>query len=329
MTLEYAPYDRSHTLGVLALMKDVWGTAADPDAFRWWFEESPVGEAIVTVALDGEQVVGVAAMAWLRLRLEGEESRVPFPQSVATHPSYRGRGVFQRLQRENELRASAEGADISLTFPNAATAPIFLGSLGWTALRGPRVWIRPINPVAFGRALIGRDVKTTSPWADGVGGVRRGGIEVSQLLVCPEDVVRLIPPGDRAVADEAYLRWRYFESPREYRCFGAFEGGRLRGFAAIGPVTLQRVPGMALTELMVTDSDVPAARSLLSACSRETGRHLACVFAAEPEPGLRSTFVRSGFLPAPRRLRLLGKRISGVGSLPSSMSFTLGDLDFV
>ena len=33
--------------------------------------------------------------------------------------------------------------------------------------------------------------------------------------------------------------------------------------------------------------------------------------------------------PTPRRLRFLGKRISGGGSLPSTLSFTLGDLDFV
>ncbi len=329
MSVEYPSYDESHRPGVLTLMKDVWGAAADPDEFRWWFEESPAGEAIVTIALDGDRVVGVAAMAWLRLRIAGVESRIPFPQSVATHPSYRGQGIFQHLQRENERRASADGAELALTFPNAATAPIFLGSLGWTALRGPRIWVRPIKPVAFVQALVRHDVKTASSWPEGDGGARLGGIEVSRLRACPEDVAHLVPPGDRPVADEAYLRWRYFESPRRYRCFGAFEEGRLRGFAAIGPATLQRVSGMALTELLVAEGDVAAARALLSACSRETGRNFACMFAAEPGPGLRSAFVRSGFVPTPRRLRFLGKRISGVGSLPSTLSFTLGDLDFV
>lgn len=104
---------------------------------------------------------------------------------------------------------------------------------------------------------------------------------------------------------------------------------RLRGFAAIGPTALQGIPGMALTELLVNEGDVAATRVLLAACSRVTGRQFASVFAAEPVPSLRSAFARSGFLPNPRRLRLLGKRFSGTGALPSSLTFTLGDLDFV
>ena len=329
MSLDYGPYDRSWQPGVLTLMETVWGTASTPEEFDWWFERGPEGRAVITLATDGERVVGVAAMAWMRLRVEGEEIRVPFPQYVATHPDYRGQGIFQRLQLESERTAAREGADVALTFPNAATAPLFLGALGWTALRGPRVWIRPIQPVALGRALAGRAVPPPHAWSVGGSMSKRRGLDVQRLDAPPERLEELVMVEDRSVTGSRFVEWRYFESPREYRCFGAFDGVRLRGFAAIARSMLHGVTGISLAELIVADRDAAAVRALLAACIQEAGSEFACLFAAAPRAPLRAAFARSGFIPTPRRLRLLGKRLSGDGPLPSSLSFVLGDLDFV
>ena len=329
MSLDYVPYDRSRQPGVLALMEAVWGNVGTPGEFDWWFEDGPEGEAVITLAVDGVRVVGVAAMAWMRLRIDGVEVRVPFPQYVATHPDYRGQGIFQRLQLESERRAAGDGADIALTFPNAATAPVFLGALGWTALRGPRVWVRPIRPFSLGRALVGRAADPPCSWPAGVGELRLGGLDVRRLHERPEGISELVGARDRTVTDAPYLEWRYFESPRTYRCFGAFDDRRLRGFAAVGRTTLHGVAGIALAELIVAEGDTRAARALLAACIREAGSGFDCMFAAGPLPALRSAYARSGFIPTPRRLRLLGKRLSGGGPLPSGLSFVLGDLDFV
>ncbi len=311
-------------------MKVVWGTASTADEFDWWFEDGPEGRAVITVAVDGEVVIGVAAMAWMRLRIEREDVRVPFPQFVATHPEYRGKGIFQRLQRESERSAAQQGADLALTFPNAATAPVFLGALGWTALRGPRVWIRPIRPLLLGRVLTGRSVDAPDPWPAVPSGVYRSGeIRVRRLDTSPEGVDGLVGSEDRSVVGTSFLEWRYFRSPREYRCFGAFDDGRLRGFAAVARTTLHGVPGISIAELIVAEGDTRAARALLSCGVREAGKGFACLFVTEPSATLRSAYLRSGFVPTPRRLRLLGKRLSGVGQLPTPPPFTLGDLDFV
>lgn len=329
MNLLYEPYERSRQPGVLALMEAVWETASTPGEFDWWFEGGPEGEAVITLAMDGERVVGVAAMAWMRLRIKGEEVRVPVPQYVATHPEFRGQGVFQRLQQESERSAAGQGADLALTFPNAATAPVFLGALGWTALRGPRVWVRPLEPVSLGRALAGRAVPAPDTWPMGVSTFEQHGLGVSRLDASPEGLSALIGQEDRSVTSTRFVEWRYFESPRDYRCFGAFDNGRLRGFAAIARSTLHGVTGISLAELIVAEGDTAAARALLAACVREAGSGFVCLFAAGPRSALRAAFVRSGFMPTPRRLRLLGKRLSGDGPLPSSLSFVLGDLDFV
>lgn len=329
MSLDFSPYDRSLQPGVLALMEAVWGTASTSREFDWWFEDGPEGRAVITVALDGDRVVGVVAMAWMRLRIEGEEIRIPFPQYVATHPSYRGQGIFQRLELQAEQSAVGEGADLALTFPNAATAPVFLRTLGWTALRGPRVWVHPIQPIALGRALMGRATAPPSAWPVGAGELEQHGLVVRRLDASPKGLDALVGREDRSMTGTRYAEWRYFESPREYRCFGVFAGARLRGFAAIARSTLHGVTGVSLADLIVADGDTAAARSLLAASIKEAGSDFACLFAAAPRAGHRAAFVRSGFIPTPRRLRLLGKRLSGAGPLPSSLPFVLGDLDFV
>ena len=43
---------------------------------RWWFDRNPAGEGIVSLAVDGGEVVGVAAMSFFRTRLNGVETRL-------------------------------------------------------------------------------------------------------------------------------------------------------------------------------------------------------------------------------------------------------------
>lgn len=154
-------------------------------------------------------------------------------------------------------------------------------------------------------------------------------MHVKRLHASPEGVSALVGSEDRSVTDTSFVDWRFFRSPREYRCLGAFDDSRLRGFAAVARTTLHGVPGISIAELIVAEGDTPAARALLSCCVREAGKAFACLFATEPSAALRSAYVRSGFIPTPRRLRLLGKRLSGKGQLPTPPAFALGDLDFV
>ena len=64
------------------------------------------------------------------------------PLRVATDPAYRGRGIFGELEAQNEERVRELGVRLLLTVPNAASAPVFLERLGWTALPSVRVWAR-------------------------------------------------------------------------------------------------------------------------------------------------------------------------------------------
>ena len=191
------------------LLERVWGERPDRREFEWWFDEAPSGPALLTTEQDGDRVLGLASMSFLRCRVGGAEQLVPIPLQVATDPDHRGRGIFARLERANEETAIGRGCAVAVTFPNDASRPIFLERLGWDELWRGRVWVRPPLP-----------------------SLRRS---VTPLTSIPDDADRLGSSANGQIADAAFLDWRYLRSPRGYRVLGAFEGERLRGLLAVRP----------------------------------------------------------------------------------------------
>src|SRR5207248_10803585 len=118
----YVPADRPE---FFRLMNEVWGSYISEEEFTWWFERNPAGEPLIHVAEDGGRLVAVACMSPYRLLLEGKEQLAYVPLHVATLAGYRGRGLFGRLEEENEREAS-ERTPVAITFPNAASRHVFL-----------------------------------------------------------------------------------------------------------------------------------------------------------------------------------------------------------
>jgi GNAT superfamily N-acetyltransferase len=182
------------------LMLAVYGTAPDEAELEWWLERNPLGPAIVSVA-DGE---GATTLSLFRLLLSGEERLGAFIAHAVTVPAARGRGVFSRLQLENEARAAEAGASVVLGFTTEPATRVLLGRHGWTELARPRVWVRP--------RLVRRapPLAPPPPFRD-------------------EDARALARGDTHFVKDAVYLDWRYRDSPRAY--------GRVDthgGFAVVG-----------------------------------------------------------------------------------------------
>jgi GNAT superfamily N-acetyltransferase len=172
-------------------MGRVWGTRPDEASLAWFYERNPVRPASVLIAEHEGRTVATVAMAFARLSIAGEALEVGMPLRVATDPSYRGQGIFGRLQAENEERARALGIRLLLTVPNDASTPVFLGRLGWLELPSLRVWARP-------RLLRGA-----------LRGARR--VERFDEPVDPDG------EHDRVLRDGAWLNWRFAEGPVPYR----------------------------------------------------------------------------------------------------------------
>jgi GNAT superfamily N-acetyltransferase len=290
-SIQVVPYDEADRPELFRLMREVWGSYLSDEEWDWWFS----GRRLITLARDDGRVVGVACMSFYRVHVDGEELEVPVPLHVATDPAYRGRGIFARLEEENERRAADE-APVALTFPNAASRRVFVGRLGWSDLRWPRVWVT----LARGRAPRGVEV------------VREFGPEADELW-------RRVAPlyGNGLVRDRRYLNRRFAESPRDYTCLAADDGA-----AVVGRRTTRGVTVAYLAELVAAPG--AATRRLVRAALASAR---APILLALPPRGELGDLLRLGFAPTTKRVLVMAKALSPAASVPARWSFSLGDGD--
>jgi GNAT superfamily N-acetyltransferase len=331
-------YTEERRADLVALLARVGTTQLSDEEFRWWFDRNPAGEGIVSLAVDGGEVVGVAAMSFFRTALDGSVTRLAIPVNVATDPRYRGQGVFSTLEQENEAAAAESGSPLTVTFPNAASYPIFVRRLGWIDLPRLRLWARPLRASAVARYVLGRPgsrVGGLRPRDDAARGVR--GHEVRPVERFGPDFDRLGAAagsgyGNHFVRDAEYFNWRYLDSPRDYRCFGAYRGDELAGVAVVGHTFKHGVSAGFLADLVVSPGDSAATRALL-ARSLDEVRGGADALVLLPPPGRpeRRALAASGFAPTNKQLRFIGKALRDGALLDGQASawhFTLGDFDF-
>ena len=263
---------------LLALLQETYGSAMTPAAFDWWFDRNPAGPRVLNAAHDEDGTpLGALSMYFARM----DNGLQAFAVHAVTTPAARGRGVFSTLELHNEREAAAAGAQWALGFTNPLAGPILVGKLGWEDVASLRIWVRP------------KGVRKT------------GGVRETALAVPPRAL-----PAHHIVRDDAYLRWRYGDSPRPY--------------AQHGDVVVTHAEWHGLSSAIVCEHG----RGLNGAL-----RHVdAQIAVAMVNPGEERRFLAHGFVPTPRTIRFIGKRLSAdAPPLPKQRAawyFTLGDLDF-
>ena len=216
-----------------------------------------------------------------------------FAVHAVTTPAARGRGVFSTLELHNEREAGAAGASWALGFTNPMAGPILVGKLGWEDVTSLRIWVRP-------KRLRRR----------GVGSLRGE----AGLPAFTDDVRN---DAHHVVRDTRYLNWRYAESPRQYVRIEHGEGWAIvthavwHGFSSAVICEAVGSPGVLRRAARAADADLAVAMV---------------------NPGEERRYLAAGFVPTPRTIRFIGKRLTeDAPELPRERRawwFTLGDLDF-
>ena len=332
--VRYAPEWRE---SLVALLARVGTTQLTGEEFAWWFDRNPAGEGIVSLAVDEGEVVGVAAMSFFKTRLEGVETRLAIPVNVATDARYRGQGIFSTLQQENEEAAAASGSPLTVTFPNARSYPIFIRRLGWIDLPRLRLWARPLRAAGVIRYALGRPGERGGMNAADPSPRTLHGLEVRPLERFNAETDEL---GHRAAAgygshfsrDAEYFNWRYLDSPRDYRCFGAYREGKLAGVVVVGHTFKHGVSAGFVADLVVAPDDTLAVRVLVSRAAAEVKGGADAVVLLPPRAAVhRRALARAGFAPTNKKLRFIGKPLHDgvrIDESADAWHFTLGDFDF-
>lgn len=262
----------------LALMQETYGSAMSPAEFDWWFDRNPAGPRVLNAAHEGDGTpLGALSMHFARM----DNGPQAFAVHAVTTPAARGRGVFSTLELHNEQAAAAAGAQWALGFTNPLAGPILVGKLGWEDVTSLRIWVRPKSLQKTGR------------------------IDTTAIDARPHDL-----PAHHIVRDEAYLRWRYADSPRPY--------------AQTDDTIVTYSSWHGFPSAIVCEHGRGLRRAL---------RHVrAQIAVAMVNPGEERHFLAHGFVPTPRTIRFIGKRLSEDAPLlpkhRSAWYFTLGDLDF-
>lgn len=278
----------------LELMRENYGATMSTAEFEWWFDRNPAGSRILNEARDEDGTpLGVLAMSCLQM----SQGLAAYAVHAVTTPAARGRGVFSTLELHNEREAARAGATWALGFTNPLAGPILVGKLGWEDVTSLRIWVRPKRVRRKGQ----------------------GRLRVDPGMAPFEERHAASFDAHHIVRDAAYLTWRYADSPRPYH----------RVETDVGWAVVTQAPWHGYASAVICDAVGSGIPSLLRRCVNAVDADLAV---AMVNPGEERSYLAAGFVPTPRTIRFIGKRLTDdAPALPKerrAWRFTLGDLDF-
>jgi GNAT superfamily N-acetyltransferase len=273
----------------------------DPGFWSWKHEKSPFGPSPSLLAEAGGEVVGLRVfMRWSWCAGAKVVSAVR-AVDTATHPSWRGKGIFSQLTLALVKQVQQEGVAFVFNTPNEQSRPGYL-KMGWTSLGRVSMWVAPLRPVRLARALVNRTGGRNQPQEV----TPLGLTSVAQLLDQPglEALLEQPPDADQrltTVPTLEYLRWRYCDVPGfTYHAAWALLGRE----GAVAVFRLKQRNGLnelRLCELVVGRSPQSRrlGRELCRGLLTQTGADYSVAVAAGGTPE-QQVLMGSGFIPAPR-----------------------------
>ncbi|MFM8973478.1 MAG: GNAT family N-acetyltransferase [Actinomycetota bacterium] len=203
---------------VLALLATALGWDADeglPEYFTWKHRTNPLGPSPEWVAEVDGRIAGFRTfLRWEFEDATGRRHRAVRAVDTATHPDFRGRGIFRDLTLGAVAAMTADGIDFVFNTPNDQSRPGYL-KMGWHAVGRLPTAVRPTGVRGAARLLGARVAAERRPLADG------GGASATDLLAdarLDDLLARIAPPtGLRTHRTAAHLRWRYGHPPLGYR----------------------------------------------------------------------------------------------------------------
>lgn len=310
----------------------------DTGYWSWKHLASPFGPSPVLLAEAEGRLVGLRVFMRWGWQAGGERLEAVRAVDTATHPEWRGKGIFSRLTRALAEQLAAEGVAFVFNTPNDQSRPGYL-KMGWSVVGRVPLRVRVLRPLRVARALLTRGASRSgsSPAAASAAAGGAGGPD--ELLAEPalEEFLAAQADGDsrlRTPRSVEYLRWRYRDIPGfAYRAAWQLRGDE-GAIAIFRTETHGALLGLRLCELLVGPGRASQrmGRSVLRAALGDSGAAFAAAVAAARTPEQR-LLLSSGFLPVPRigpvfTVRPLGPLRDGLSPLDwSSWRLAIGDLE--
>lgn len=267
-----------------------WVPDAQHDAFyEWKHEESPFGSSPAWIAESGGRPAGFRVFMRWEFDIDGRRVRAVRAVDTATHPDFRGQGIFSQLTLHAVEEMREEGVGFVFNTPNQNSRPGYL-KMGWVELGRPQVRIRPRLAPASLRRMARRGApadKWSTPTSAGEpAGDRFGRDDVVALLAAQPQ------GGVRTPKSPELMRWRYGFEPLHYRVLPGDERRPEDGLVVFRVRRRGRALEATITDLLVPEPNAGLVRRLVGRVLAATGADYAVGLAG---PALRGAWM----LPAP------------------------------
>lgn len=205
------PGDTDEILNLLKLSLGEGTIPRERSYWLWKHRENPFGPSPALIAEADGRIVGLRVF----MRWNWGESEVRSVRAVdtATHPDWRGQGIFSRLTLRLADRMREEGVAFVFNTPNDLSRPGYL-KMGWSDVGRVSLWVHPRRPW---RAI--RGMRNGSSVAGGdEASMDSGSRPLHELLEQRDldDFMEGVRTADSRLATyrtPEYLRWRYRDIP--------------------------------------------------------------------------------------------------------------------
>jgi len=283
------PYQPDYHDSIARLQEGLWGRdlLANSRHFQWKYLENPfIREPMVSLAFEGDRLVGMRGMYGSRWVLPGGRGEVTLPIAGDSFivPEFRSQGLFNRMTTALVREAAVRDYPFALNLSAGLVTTVASRLLGWRhvghydTVRLGR-WHRLAGLVT--RWLPRRGVRVSlEPDPEGM----------SQLAGAPSDSPRI-----RHVATPEYFRWRFRNPKRWYRFL--FVGKKpLRGY-----LVLQGRQGSHRTTIIDWEAeDQAVANHLLRKAIRVAGPRSIGIWTGAVTKRWPGSLVERGFVPEDR-----------------------------
>lgn len=335
--LDFRTGTPADTASIVELLRASLGEGTIPRSQEYWLWKhvnNPFGASAVLVAEANGALVGLRAFLRWNWQIGGETICTVRAVDTATHPDYRGRGIFKRLTLQLRDEMAAEGVRFVYNTPNAQSRPGYL-KMGWSLVGKPTLWIRPVHPVRLAKAMRSRGLsgkEQTPPLVDAkpVDEI----LDDSGVQALLEDVQTAADDRFHTRVDLGYLRWRYQQIPG-FAYYAVSQGEGADGALVIFRTRCRgAVREMRLCELVVGTSALASQhlRSLLRQMPKLADVDVIIAMAAG-RGELKRALLKSLYLPVPKAGPILtaydlAEEQGGVSPLSlANWGASIGDLE--
>lgn len=270
--------------------------------WKWKHEANPFGQSPTILMYDGATLAGLRTFMFWNWELEGKNYKSLRCVDTATHPDYRGKGIFKKLtlQLVEESKKKAL-ADFIFNTPNQMSAPGYL-KMGWETAGQTNLFLKP-NSRIFKKKLFGyhsEKLPAQLPFTEWTSQA------IEPLLMAFRNQHHTVL-STRYTTD--YLYWRYRQAP-DIQYGNWLKKDASGHISAIFFFRIKETKG--LRELRILDavwSDNSGLKAIMSGI-RQTGKQFKTeATSILKDPILPTTFyLKNGFFPFSKKGLLVTKK---------------------